>query len=412
MQTHSEQSSSTASSTRQTRMGAGFVGLLLALPLAASAWYQTTSDDLPKLVSESPRPALLFSTHLYHHGEEPIEATSTLKTEFRFRNDGTEPVRIGKIERSCGCMKPMLSATTVHPGEIASLSVPISTVNEQPGEKEFLLTVHYTDPKPRQANLTIKAVFPERKVFVEPKALFLSQRTSSEIPFRVRVSDFRDEGLEVTSVLATAEFVDAILTPTTGAVLAPTPDPVFGTPDIQQTNASMTAESQTRAVRNAGGSETQEAIEGTSALIDGKVEGNVPPGRHHILIAAKTSDPEYPTITVPMLITGPAYPEGQDVQMTASAVQLVASNAPQARRRGHVAFSAPAEWKFAEPKVWPEELEARLQTNPSPVAGRTSTIVEIELTDLPSDHLKDGVVSVRTKDGKNLITVKVNFLWP
>ena len=393
---------------------------LLCVPLAVSAWYQFSETELPILSIQANRPALIFSTYLYHHGEQPIEATSRLRTEFRFRNDGDSPVHIKRVERSCGCMNPMLSSQDVNPGEIASLLVPISTVNQQPGAKEFMLTVHYTDPQPRQANLIIKAVFPEQMVIVEPKALFLSQRTSSKIPFSVRVSDFRDQQLQVTSVVSTSDFVDATLIPSATTALTPIADPVFNEPQFTESSAGLiqqasfdSSEDTSADVQLIDHADSIATPHSTSlATIEGTVAGNLPAGRHHVLVAAETSDPDYPILTIPMMITGPAYPVGQEVQMTSSVIQLVASEETGARRQGQVAFNSPAEWQFAEPQAWPEQLQVTLKTSPTPVPGRASTVVQVALNELPTKQLKEGVISIPTKDGKNWVTVKITFLWP
>ena len=393
----------------------------ILIPVVASAWYQNSDQSMPVLTISTSRPSLVFSTYLYHHGEQPVEPTSQLKTEFRFRNDGEVPVHIVKVERSCGCMNPMVSARDVDPGEIASLQVPISTINEQPGMKEFVLTVHYTDPEPQQANLTIKAVFPEREIVVEPKALFLSQRTNSQIPFSVRVSDFRDERLKVTSVTSTADFVDTVLIQSAANSLAPALDPAFAPPDFDEPESSkiqQVAFASQEQTMLSGEPASEALLNGltstskTSATIEGSVQGDIPPGRHHVLIAAATSDPDYPMLTVPMMVTGPQYLVGQEVQMTSSVIQLVASEDSRARRQGRVAFTAPADWEFAEPKVWPEQLQVAFKTSPTAVPDRATTTVQVDLTTLPVKQLKEGVVSIATKDGKNLVTVKVSILWP
>lgn len=401
------------------------LGVLLVAPVLASGWYQLSGQQSSVLKIESTRPSLLFSTYLYHHGEQPIEATSRLETEFRFRNDGDQPVHISKVERSCGCMNPMLSSQDINPGEIGALMVPISTVNEQPGPKDFVLTVHYNDPVPRKATLTIKAVFPEQMIIVKPKALFLSQRTSIEIPFDVQVSDHRDRKLEVTSVISTASFVNTTLTQAQSTAMAPAPDPAFEASAIEapifdepsgaiQRVGYQTSESQpSDKIVLLGEADSSPVSEvGNSATINGIVQGDLPPGRHHVLVAAETSDPDMPVITVPMMITGPSYPVGEEVQLTTSMIQLVASDAPEAYRTGHVAMTAPADWEFAEPQVWPEQLKVSLKTSPTPEPGRATSIIKVELTDLPSSQLKEGVVSIPTKDGKNLVTVKIGFLWP
>ena len=53
-----------------------------------------------------------------------------------------------------------------------------------------------------------------------------------------------------------------------------------------------------------------------------------------------------------------------------------------------------------------------LKTSPTPVPGRASTVVQVALNELPMKQLKEGVISIPTKDGKNWVTVKITFLWP
>ena len=179
------------------------------LPCLGAGLFAVSPSELAPLTVTKSRPSLLFATYMYHHGEEPVELAAVLESEFPFVNKGDVPVTIGDVTTSCGCMRPQLSQKQVAPGEMGWLTVPIQTVNQSPGSHEYTLTVNYTDTSPRQTTLTIKAVFPEKMVVVQPQALYLSQRTSKPLPFKIAISDFRESPLQVTSVESTAPFVSA-----------------------------------------------------------------------------------------------------------------------------------------------------------------------------------------------------------
>ncbi len=355
--------------------------LLLALvPCLLSGWFALSPSNAPVLTISRERPPLLFATYLYHHGIDPIELNSTLESEFRFRNDGAEPVTIGKIERSCGCMSPRLSSKTIAPGEMGSIYVPIQTVNQKPGPHEYLLTVNYSDSKPHQTTLTIKATFPEKMVVVEPKALYMSQRSDKAVPFNVAISDFRDETLKVTGVETTAAFVAVDLKEENGGKILQT----------SHTSESAAARSE----------------------IKGEVAGGIPPGRHHVLVAARTDDPEFPVITVPMIVNGPAYPEGEMPTVGTSLVQLTASERPGARRSANVPVVIPASWEISHATTWPVELTATYSKPKKLTEQDKQLTVTINLEKLPPCRIDHGLVQLIANDGSHLITIKPDLLWP
>ena len=350
--------------------------------LLASIAYAMPSKPLPPLSVSKSRPALLFATYMYHHGDEAIELEPTLESEFRFRNEGTEPVRIISVERSCGCMVPRYPKE-VAPGETASLQVPLQTINQTPGPHEYTLTVHYEDPQPRQTTLTIKAVFPEKMVVVQPKALYLSQKSEKSFPLpTVSISDYRDTPLKVNEVFSSATFISAGISRGASAEIIQTSFTDSETPHASTTN------------------------------IAGEVAGSIPAGRHHALIAAATNDPDFPYVVVPMVVNGPAYPQGQAPIVSPSQLRFVASDHPNAQRKARVQIIVPAAWEFTHATAWPDQLSVEYKETDGANDAEKMLLVDVELTELPAAKITDGIVQLYANGGRNLITTKVTFLWP
>lgn len=354
------------------------------LPCLGSLYFCSVQTPLPSLDVTRPKQSLRFASYMYHHGDEPVKAGATLNTEFRFRNIGTTPVTINEVGRSCGCMTPEWTKT-VAPGEIGSLQVPLDMTRQTPGFHEYSLVVKYADPAPQETWLTIKAIFPEKMVIVQPRALFLSQGSDRPIPWQVAVSDYREDPLRVKDVMATAIFVSAEIKRKTVS-------------DIVQVAHSVGAD--------------DEPLTGTRAEITGTVTGNVPPGRHHVLIAATTDDDEFPVITIPMMVNGPSYPPGEEAVLNRSSVRLHASDEPDAAREASVILTAPTSWKISHALTWPEELKVRYEPVAGLIGGKQATRVNIKLDELPQSPVKNGVVQLFANDGKDLVTVNVTLVWP
>ncbi len=353
------------------------IGLLPCL----GAWlFAMSPSDQPALMVTKSRPSLLFATYMYHHGEEPVELAAVLESEFPFVNQGDVPVTIGDITTSCGCMRPRLSHKTVAPGEMAWLTVPIQMVNQSPGQHEYTLTVNYTDTEPRQTTLTIKAAFPEKMVVVQPKALYLSQRSAKPLPFKVAISDFRDAPLRVTSVESTAPFVTAEISADTSSGV------------VQVSH--------------------QEATPGSKAELRGEVAGGIPRGRHHVLVAATTDDVDFPVVTIPMLVNGPAFPPGEAPITSPSQLRLLASDHPGTRRATKFDLVMPSTWQISHASAWPSELQVTYG-DPRPFSDQEQTLeVIVKLSALPAKGVADGVVQLIANDGRDLVTVKVTFVRP
>ncbi|MCP4169528.1 MAG: DUF1573 domain-containing protein [Fuerstiella sp.] len=347
--------------------------------LAACLFAVSPSGQAPLVVTKS-RPSLLFATYMFHHGEEPVELSAVLESEFPFVNKGDVPVTIGDVTTSCGCMRPRVSQKQVAPGEMGWLTVPIQTMNQSPGSHEYTLTVNYTDTTSRQTTLMIKAVFPEKMVVVQPKSLYLSQRTEKPLPFNVAISDFRDSPMRVTSVESTASFV----------------------------SAHIIADTSSQIVQTA----YQEETPGSTVELRGEVSGRIPPGRHHVLVTATTDDADFPVVTVPMLVNGPAFPPGEAPLTSPSQLTLVASDHPGARRAAKFDLVMPTSWQISHASAWPSELAVTYgDLRPFSEQERALEVI-VKLSDLPAKGVSDGVVQLIANDGRDLVTVRVTFATP
>ena len=356
--------------------------LMSLMPAVVCAFVTLRTTTSEPLAASQPKTALTFASRLYQHGDSPVAVGSTLESEFQFRNDGTETITFGDIERSCSCMTPRLSKQSLEPGEVGSLIVPIQTLQQTPGPHEYNLFLNYSDPQPKRTALTIKAVFPEKMVVVHPKVLFISQRSSQPVDFDVSISDFRDRPLQVTDVQATAPFVAINASHNT-------------VPKIQQASYS----------------EETDSPSGVTNL-KGKVAGDIPPGRHVVLLTATTDDSEFPVVTVPVMINGPAYPPGVSVKATPQQVQLVASDHPQAMRSAMVKVLMPSSWEVSHANAWPPELDVQFDEGKPKTDSLKEVTVNVQLTELPTDDLLDGVIQLVANNGKNLVTVRVVFHHP
>lgn len=360
--------------------------VLALLPVGQQIAAAFRSDPLPPLNINKSRPSLLFATYMYHHGTDPVELSSTLESRFVFRNEGTEPVVIGEIERSCGCMSPRLTQREVAPGERGEILVPIATVNQTPGFHEYTLTVHYNDPQPRRTTLTIKATFPEQMVVVQPRALYLSQKTDRTIPFQVSVSDFREQRLKVTGIQSSTPYVKV---------------------NLQAETKNATIQQTAFADHDAG----------SVFRINGEVQPSIPSGRHDVLLVAQTDDPDYAMLTVPMLLNGPARPSDQQVTVSPPQLRIPITGMQVIDRTFEVLLNLPADWKISQATAWPEQLDVEfdnaLSNNSEPQPeGRQDVPVRVRLSALPEFPVKDGVIHLSANDNRDLVTIKVNFHWP
>ena len=117
-------------------------------------------------------------------------------------------------------------------------------------------------------------------------------------------------------------------------------------------------------------------------------------------------------ITVPMIVNGPAYQAGEAPIINPSQCRLVASEHPSATRKANMEIMMPVDWKVSHATCWPECLEVQYSES-QPVSDQEQRMtVQVTLSQLPPANVKDGIVQIFANDGQNLMTAKVNFIWP
>lgn len=225
------------------------------------------TPKIPQGVALGPapeRPSLAFAQYAVDLGEVPPRPM--IQAHYDFWNKSDQPVKITKLDPSCGCLRPRLTddRDTIAPGEHGQFVVGVSTANEDPGPHDYSITVHYNDGEPRTQDVRFLFTLPERKVSLEPSEVFFYQLTGEPDSRTVLVNDHRGSGMKVLAA------------------------------SISSKHATATVEAPQ--VLGKKGSRTPVRID---------VAGNVPAQREIAMLVIETDDPEYKVLRVPVLIQGP-----------------------------------------------------------------------------------------------------------
>jgi hypothetical protein len=133
----------------------------------------------------------------------------TRNTEFRFRNDGNQPVRIRGVKSSCGCTVVKPEKDTYAPGESGVLPV---SHKPKPGSapRRYRISVSTDEPNGRNHDLSL-VVLSEPRLIVEGRRMLVWEkgepRASKEITLRTKAGDV----LRLKGVAADGNFADAEL---------------------------------------------------------------------------------------------------------------------------------------------------------------------------------------------------------
>ncbi|MCH2212068.1 MAG: DUF1573 domain-containing protein [Fuerstiella sp.] len=335
--------------------------LLAVLPLVAclltgSAVHQASPLDR----TGTPRRPLQFARYCFNHGQDPISHTSKLVSRFRFRNVGANPVQLGEIERSCGCLTPELSHRRLEPGEVGEMKVSVPLAEQSEGFHEFQLTVHYTAPEPRNETVLIKAVFPEPEIHVIPRAMHVSQRGTAGQPIthHFTVYDNRGQPLRVEAVESSSPWIHGRI----------------------------------QSVKD-GGRETRIGIE---------IQGEIPAGTHRMLVHGQTDDPQFSTVVMPVRIQGPERTE--PVLVRPSRLRLRAEQTTPE----FVQVQIPEHWVISHVDCFPPELLCEWQQTSN---GALQTVsLALTVSESPSPGTREGVVTLYANDSTEMVTVSVEIL--
>lgn len=240
----------------------GSLWVVALSPFLLSAAVHLGRPPVPLTISSPPRPALAFDQYLVDLG--PTQPVVELQGKFRFRNRGSQSVKLETVQPSCGCLQPLVSGKEFAPGEDGQIILRMRPANESPGKKEYYADVKYTDPEPREVRLTFKLELPERGITVKPRALLVYQLSNEKTIQELKIFDSRDKPARIKDV--------SVNSPLVGVELGD------------------------RKPGETGGIET------TVQVI---VDGEVSPGRHDAVITVYTDDPDTPELRVPVIIQGP-----------------------------------------------------------------------------------------------------------
>lgn len=242
--------------------------LALCVPIICSCLMGLKGSQPQPMVNVPELPGLAFDQYLVDLRE--VAPTEEIFGYFGFRNTSPNTVTITSLEPSCGCLSPHLQneKRVYAPGESGNFKLRIKTALQKPGFKEFNVKVHYTDTQPRTCEVFLRAIFPDKQIYVRPMSLTFHQIGTSPVDQEIIVTDLRPTPADVIGATSTTEFIKLeVLDPTTSKTGA------------RQQRVRVT------------------------------VPGAVPSGRHVATIQIFTNDERFHDLKVPIQIFGPPKPE-------------------------------------------------------------------------------------------------------
>ena len=232
-------------------------------PPSLAVLCHTGIQSIPLSIEVPPRPALAF--HQYAVDLRKIHPTAEAHATFIFQNRGTEPVLIEGMEPSCGCLTPLLQGDhgkVIPPGEHGRIVVRMQPASSTPGPHEYLVNVKYTDPQPREIQLTMKLEIPTTTLTVSPPGLIVFHPVGSEpTPYDFTITDGRGKRFEITDVSINSDLVEAA---------------------IGETSWTQTGKFQ--------------------QTVRVSIAGDLPIERKQVLLRIMTDDPDIPELRVPLML--------------------------------------------------------------------------------------------------------------
>lgn len=105
--------------------------------------------------AQSRGPRMTFDHSSYDFGDVQRRGGDLIK-EFRFVNDGDEPLVIKKITKSCSCMTVTFSRKPVMPGSSAVIKIKYEPHKVEPGIFHKAVQIYSNESKQRVRLLTIQ----------------------------------------------------------------------------------------------------------------------------------------------------------------------------------------------------------------------------------------------------------------
>lgn len=360
----------------QSRNKALALFAMLLTPCLASAVFATRDAKAPPLTVIDGRPSLVFSSYMIDEGPVPVRSQPLLTPFFFFTNNGKETVRITELKANCGCLAPVAAPMEIPPGGDGRLTLPIRTGNQPAGPREYMVTVHYEDSRPREVSLTYKVILPEKQIEIEPRVLMVMGRISSIDRDIITISDHRPERLtsplKITSVLSSSTIFSAQLT------------------------GHSTVDGVSR-----------DAIEVTYSE-------SIPMGQHKGVITVTTEDEAYPVLQIPVILGDRKRPADEQVSFRPDAGRIIVDSAnPEKSQGGVVTFDIPSKWKVSHLDAFPSQLAVKVIATSQDSPDRTRVTVGLSMSELPFRGIEHGSLILHATDGDEaeMVTAPVTLSW-
>jgi len=181
--------------------------LVLLLPCLGGTLAWGWSSSPQPMVAVPNLPTLAFDQYLVDLRE--VLPSDEIRAHFVFTNTGTKPLKITKLEPSCGCLQPQLRKDSLEPGEMGAFMLRVKTALQQPGPKTFTVRVLYNDSEPREETVELRVVFPMQQVYVRPMSLTFHQNSESPVSQEIVLTDLRSDSVSLLGVKTTSDYLTA-----------------------------------------------------------------------------------------------------------------------------------------------------------------------------------------------------------
>ncbi|MHC4581316.1 MAG: DUF1573 domain-containing protein [Planctomycetota bacterium] len=174
------------------------------------------SPAQPAVASNSNRPSPRITFEKVVHDFGNVGPLTDSLCEFGFTNTGDGTLRIGQVEKTCGCTPFSLDKTDYAPGESGSLKVKYYS-DTQLGSTTKNLTIRSNDPVNPQVSLAIKARVIS-KVDYEPKSLSLLLKQENAGCPKITLTSTDGQPFSISHFRSTADFITADYNPSVKAM--------------------------------------------------------------------------------------------------------------------------------------------------------------------------------------------------
>lgn len=345
------------------RFHRAWYSVIALIPFCVSLCF-TSAPQAAAVSGERESGGLVFDRYMVNLGHRPIAYRPVLEVPFRYRNVTDQPVRIQSLTPSCGCLRPAIDTMEIAPGATGQLMMPVRLANEAPGPHEYLVKVLYDDTRPREVDLALKVVLPEKEIVVQPRAMWFYQSGSQTTTQTVTITDHRDTDFEVLNMQCSSK--------------------LWSVKQISD----------------------RRALSGERKLkLEVTLHPGVPPGKHRGLIVLNTSDVRYPQIQIPLGCQNTqTVTEGLTVLAEPETLVLQPTPAGQVSASTVLTGSDGRPAVVRSVRVLPDSIRAEVRTN-----EKHETVLQLSGTVPASGSTGNtkAVVTVETENTESPLTIPV-----